>query len=1003
MKSITNWREATVFDIESDNLLKDATLFHVVSFDMIKDELKSSIKGDNHDGIKRFFQYHIDKGVPLVCHNAISFDIPLVEKLLGMDLSKLMVIDTLYLSWYLNVNRKSHGLDSFFDDYGVAKPPISDWQGLTYQQYRYRCQEDVAINRALWDDFMTRLENMATMAMEAINDGSVGGKRMSEEEVTYLDQFVGCTDVDEYIDRILTFLMFKADMARLRERTKFKLNIPFVEEKVAELSEKITDAKDTLELVMPPVPKYTTRKKPKKPYLKDGKTLSAHGKSWNAQMKQLKDKMVDEFGNPLVKAIEGDGAQIKVYKGTVPPNAGSNSQLKTWLFSHGWSPQTFKFENDEPAILAWRESGFHGKKPEQRRIPQISRDGDTGKELCPSVKLLAEKVPEVLCYEKYTTIKHRLDTMKGFLDHCDEDGYIECRVGGLTNCMTADALILTDSGHIPIVDVCIGDRVLTHKGTYGTVTDSINNGVKEVYRITLESGQEIKCTGEHRVRSGNSWVYAKDVEVGLVVNTYGTVELWRDIPEFLGCKVSSWGRVMGPRGRLYKSRRRSSADIRCNVTLPIKGTRGKTFLVSRLVMSAFIGDSDLHVLHKDGNPNNNNIANLKYGTDADNWEDTKLHGTHLRATRARKGGKLDYTKVGEIRSRKAAGETYKKIAEDYGISQSYVSTIVNDRRWESARTGENQYVEVFTSDTVKSVEVLTPVPTFDLTISGGHSYVANGVVCHNTMREKHRNVVNLPGVDKYFGEEIRGSLIAGEGMILLGSDLSSLEDRTKHHYMIPHDAAYVQTMMADDYDPHILVALSAGLITQLQFDLFMKGTKPDEVKQARKGGKATNYASTYGAHPPTIARSAGVPLEVGKKLFDGYWKLNWSIKTIVEEQYLFTCNKGLKWLVNPINGMCYNVRKDSDIFSTLNQGTGSFVFDMWIDTITTKMYDKWGRVSLSLLMHDEGVWCFKDTPNIRAEMEKIVLDSIDEVNVKYKLRRKMGCDCQFGGDYGKIH
>lgn len=133
MKQITNWRNATVADIEADNLLDEATLIHVLSYQMVGKGVKSISKRDQKARVVKFFQHHIHKGIPIVFHNGISFDIPLVEKLLGIDLTELMVIDTLGLSWHLNPDRRLHGLDSFFDDYGIAKLEVrqDQWQGLT--------------------------------------------------------------------------------------------------------------------------------------------------------------------------------------------------------------------------------------------------------------------------------------------------------------------------------------------------------------------------------------------------------------------------------------------------------------------------------------------------------------------------------------------------------------------------------------------------------------------------------------------------------------------------------------------------------------------------------------------------------------------------------------------------------------------------------------------------------------------------------------------------------
>ena len=447
MKLITNWRKATVADIEADALLDDATKIHVLSYDMLGKT--GSLSGEEEsERIKKFFKHHLDNKIPIVMHNGIGYDAPLVEKLLGIDLSNLMLIDTLSISWYLNTDRKVHGLDSFFNDYGIAKPKVGshrwaapikeNWNTLTghqtrlrrhYAIMRHRCQTDVRINVALWEDFKERLVDMYSEVKRGVDSGLVDGKRMSEDEVCYIDQYKQSSSVDEYIDRILTFLMFKADCARLKEKTKFKVDVEGLNELVDSLSEVIDVAKTELEGVMPQVPKFTEKKRPAKPFKKNGE-LSASGKSWEEELLKVGTK--DEFGNILVERLDVD--TLKLLKGYDAPNINGHQQIKDFLFSKGWKPQNFKFVKDEVAQQAWADSGFKKHlKPKPRAIPQVSIDGDDGKELCPSVVELAEKVPEIMSYAKYTTIKHRLDMCKGFQRDLREGGYLCARVGGYTN------------------------------------------------------------------------------------------------------------------------------------------------------------------------------------------------------------------------------------------------------------------------------------------------------------------------------------------------------------------------------------------------------------------------------------------------------------------------------------------------------------------------------------------------------------------------------------------
>lgn len=714
MKKITNWRNATVADFEADNLLDDATRLHVMSYQLVSMEAPTSFHGvEQIERIKAYFKYHVEKKIPIVMHSGISYDVPLAEKLLGVDLSELMLIDSLALSWYLNPNRPRHGLDSFHEDYGIAKPKIDDWENLTYEEYRHRCEEDVKINKALWEDLKARLIDMYTIAQAEIDAGNVGGKRMSEDEEIYLDQFVG-SSVDEAIDRLLTFLMFKMDCARLQEKTRWDVDVELLEKSIEELSEEGKRAKAELESVMPMVPKYVDRKKPAKPFLKNGE-LSASGKAWEEIKKLIDTKAVDEHGNPMVKDSTKEGV-VKLLTSYEEPNGNSPEQIKSFLYSKGWVPQTHKYERDDEAFNKWiaskpREGANHqawkfwkDSRPEDRAIPQITVAGDEGKELCPSLEELAEEVPEIRVYAKYCVLKHRLGVLNGFKRDM-KNGKLQARVAGLTN----------------------------------------------------------------------------------------------------------------------------------------------------------------------------------------------------------------------------------------------------------------------------------------------------------TLRMQHAEIVNLAGVDKPYGKLIRGVLIAGKGKISLGSDLSSLEDRVKHHFMLPHDPEYVATMQEGDFDPHILMALIAKMITQEEFDEFKKGNKSANAKAGRKKGKTTNYASVYNAGAAKIAQAAGVPLKEGEILHEAYWKLNWSVKAIAEEQVVIKDSRGNKWLVNPVNGFCYALRKESDRFSTLAQGTGAFFFDMWLDNCLNVMHQRYGAKTLTGQMHDEHIFVIKDSQKFIQEFKEIIQVSIEKVNDDFKLRRRLGCETQTGFRYSEIH
>lgn len=91
----------------------------------------------------------------------------------------------------------------------------------------------------------------------------------------------------------------------------------------------------------------------------------------------------------------------------------------------------------------------------------------------------------------------------------------------------------------------------------------------------------------------------------------------------------------------------------------------------------------------------------------------------------------------------------------------------------------------------------------------------------NTLRFKHKICVNLPSIRKPYGKEIRSLLKARNSKLeLCGSDMSSLEDRTKLHYMMKHDPEYVEEMSDPDFDAHVDMAKTAKLMTEDEAEFF---------------------------------------------------------------------------------------------------------------------------------------------------------------------------------------
>lgn len=262
----------------------------------------------------------------------------------------------------------------------------------------------------------------------------------------------------------------------------------------------------------------------------------------------------------------------------------------------------------------------------------------------------------------------------------------------------------------------------------------------------------------------------------------------------------------------------------------------------------------------------------------------------------------------------------------------------------------------------------------------------------NTLRFKHRVVVNLPGVDKPYGADIRGCLVAPEGYELSGSDMSSLEDRTKQHYMWDYDPDYVREMMTPDFDPHLDLAVFAGELTPIQAALHK--IKEEDHGGVRKIYKAVNYACVYGAGGPRVAITAGVQERKGYALVEAYWKRNWSVQAIAQAQEVKTCH-GSKWLFNPVSKLWYSLRHEKDRFSTLNQGTGVYCFDTWVKHVRN------GGPPIIGQFHDEVVALVKIGK--RDKLTAHLKNAIKKTNEELKLNRELDCSVDFGASYAQIH
>ena len=157
------------------------------------------------------------------------------------------------------------------------------------------------------------------------------------------------------------------------------------------------------------------------------------------------------------------------------------------------------------------------------------------------------------------------------------------------------------------------------------------------------------------------------------------MEQWKNVVGWEGVyEVSNAGRVRTTRTGHIKKLTIDKKSGRPFLLL-WKDNIYKVARVGRLVLFAFRGapPSGYECCHNDGDPTNNRLGNLRWGTPASNQRDRVKHGTSNRGEQCGTA-KLTEAQVLAIRS---DPRRHVEIAAEYHIQQSQISRIKNGQRW----------------------------------------------------------------------------------------------------------------------------------------------------------------------------------------------------------------------------------------------------------------------------------------------------------------------------------
>ncbi len=183
-------------------------------------------------------------------------------------------------------------------------------------------------------------------------------------------------------------------------------------------------------------------------------------------------------------------------------------------------------------------------------------------------------------------------------------------------------------------------------------------------------------------------------------------EIWKDVPGWKGLySVSNTGIVRSKKRiinastkdglrqqsyivpeKILKASVQPTGHLRVSLS---KNSKISYRMIHTLVLLAFVGErpSDKECCHIDGNPQNNNISNLYYGTRSQNISDAKRHGTFPMGIN-RPGAIINPEIAKEIYALSKAGMKAPEIAKKFNLTTSCIAQVTLGNNWKEHTGGE---------------------------------------------------------------------------------------------------------------------------------------------------------------------------------------------------------------------------------------------------------------------------------------------------------------------------
>lgn len=296
----------------------------------------------------------------------------------------------------------------------------------------------------------------------------------------------------------------------------------------------------------------------------------------------------------------------------------------------------------------------------------------------------------------------------------------------------------------------------------------------------------------------------------------------------------------------------------------------------------------------------------------------------------------------------------------------------------------------------------------------------------STHRQKHTVVANIPKAqdDVILGKEFRSLWTVDPGNRLVGCDQAALEARCEGHWTYKYDnGESARELIVGDV--HAINAIAFYPKLSEKYNLKSPDFNKDDAgfKPYRSKAKNGKYAVTYGAGPPKLASTLGLPANRGVELFDAFWRANPALKELKDAIEKFWINEtGRKWIPG-IDGRRLYSRSQHSLVNLLFQSTGAIIVDYALCLFDRLMggltIDERGRPYYSYkkyvtetvykeyivkrvqYYHDEfGVECPEE---IAEEMAQITEWCMMKAGEKLKIRVPLVGEAKIGNNWKETH